>query len=81
MKRPHSPGVVPFEMLAALCCAAMKPDSTLTEDMVSRKVSTAIKISRSLLCCSSMLMRSYSAIPHHLRQSSPCRASVKVYCC
>ena len=69
MKRPHSPGVVPFEVLAALCCAAMKLDSTLTEDMVSRKVSSAIKISSSLLCCSSMLVRSYSIFPHHLRRS------------
>ena len=71
MKRPHSPEMAPFETLAAVCCAAMKPDRTLTEVMVNRKVRAAIKISRNLLCCRSMLAMQLRPAAASSQQATP----------
>ena len=66
-------------MRAALCCAAMKLDRTLTDDIVSRQVTPAIKASNNRLCCNTMLATqlqqppssSQSALPMQLSGSLP----------
>ena len=75
IKRPHSPEPASLEMRAALCCAAMKLDRTLTDDIVSRQVTPAIKASNNRLCCNTMLATQLQQPPSSSQPALPMQLS------